>query len=401
MRRWLFPLTATFGVVLAVGACSTQPAPMATSAPAATAVRAASPTAFATKATGTLTFSPSAGDRKEILLLRASREPVAKMVAELEKGDMAAARAAWVTYDPIWNGMEVYVNFRSRATYQDLELNWQAKIDAAFVVPAAKAADVLPMAKSMLAKWDETVTMTAGSPPISPLFDDVADIRIARQPLRAIPAALTANDLPKAKALFGEFGVNWARVSGLFKLRSPAAYDETEAAAKAVGDAFAKPSPAAADLTPLVAELTNRYSYGQNLVTAAARKADLFVTTYAAAEVQSAGGIRGIQNELKASLAAWETGNYAAAKAHADKVNTLLNSAAVSGPLKAKALDVALKAPLDVYAALAGASGDAAKGRAANKNAIEAGDIAIQGLVGQFWADPKLAPAITAATSKT
>ena len=397
MKRWLLPLTASFGVIVVAAACSTQPAPTATSAPTATPVRAASPTAASPTAAPQ---STAKAETKEVMLLRAARAPVVATVAALEKGDIAAARTAWEPYNYVWNGMEVYVNYRSLPAYQDIELNWEAKITTALASKDAKAADVLPMAKAMLAKWDETLNMVISSPPISPLFDDLADIRAARQPLRKMPTALAGNDIAMAKSQFAEFTAGWPKAGALIKLRSQAAFDETEAAAKAVSDAFAKPSSTAAEITPLVATLTSRFGYGQNLVNSAARKADLTKTTFAQDDVNGAGGIRGLESNLKASLAAWESGNYTEAKAQADKANTLFAAASVSGPLKAKALDAALKTPLDTYAALAGAAGDAAKVRAANKTAIEAGEIAIQGLVGQFWTDPKLAPAIVAAMPK-
>ncbi len=360
-------------LILAVGACASKP-------PAAL---------------------PAPPQSKELTLVKAVRPAITNTIVALEKGDIAAARTAWATYDPLWNGMEIYINYRSLPTYDDLEHNWQAKINTALAAPDAKAADVLPLAQSLLAKWDETIKLVETGAPISPLFDDVADIRIARQPLRQIPAALSANDTAKAKTLFTAFTENWPKVNGLIKLRSLEAYNETEAAIAAVNSAWAKASPTATELTLLVATVTNRYNYGLSLVTTAARKADLSKTAFASEDVQAAGGIRAIQSELKASLTAWNAGKYSEAVAHSDKASKeLFTSATVATPLKAKALDASLKTALDNYAALAGAAGDAAKVSAANKAAIEAGEVAIQGLVGQFWTDSALAPAIASATPK-
>ncbi len=334
-------------------------------------------------------------------MVKAVRPAIANTVGALEKGDITAARTAWATYDPLWNSMEVYINYRSLPTYQDLENNWQAKINTALAAPEAKAAEVLPLAKSLLAKWDEATTLVETGPAISPLFDDVADIRTARQPLRQIPATLTANDLNKARELFTTFTQNWPKVNGLIKARSTVAFSETEGAITAVNTALAKASPTAAELTPLVATVTNRYNYGLSLVTTAARKSDLSKTTFTNEDVQAAGVIRAIQAELGASLTAWKAGNYTEATSRSDKASKeLFTSPTVATPLKAKVLDAALKTALDNYAALAGASGDAIKASAANKAAIEAGEIAIQGLVGQFWGDPKLAPAVISATPK-
>lgn len=396
MNRWLSLLSPLMGVSILAAACTTPTAtaviPAATQTPAPTATKAASsPTATATQAIK---------ETKEVTLTRAVRPSVAATVAALEKGDIAAARAAWAVYDPLWNGMEIYISYRSLPTYQDLEVNWEAKINAALAAPDAKAADVLPMAKSLLTAWDQAIKMVETGGPISPLFDDVADIRIARQPLRQVPAALTASDVSKAKTLFTEFSGNWAKVNGLFKARSMDLHNETEAAIRAANDAFAKPASPAADLTPLVAAVTNRYGFGQNLVTTAARKADITKTAVADADVEAAGGVRGIQAALKASMSAWSTGNYAEAKAQANKGNDLFNAPVVATPLKTKTLEAALKTALEAYGALAGASGDAAKVSAANKAASEAGELAIQGLVGQFWMDPKVPASVSTVADK-
>ena len=146
-----------------------------------------------------------ATDTKEVGLIKAARQPVGKTQAALEKGDLAAARKAWSTYDPIWNGMEVYVSFRSRPNYEDLELNWQAKITKALEASDAKPAYIIPMAKAMLATWDKTLALAETGPTISPLFDDVAAIRKARQPLRAGTAALAKGDVATTIAAFDEF----------------------------------------------------------------------------------------------------------------------------------------------------------------------------------------------------
>ena len=334
-------------------------------------------------------------------MVKAARVPIAATVNALAKNDLAGAQREWAQYDPLWNSAEVYVNYRSLPTYQDLETNLQAKVNDAFAAANAKPADVLPVVKTMLARYDEAIKFVEGSAPISPLFDDVADVRIARQPLRQATTALSAGDLAKAKPLFDAFAQNWPAVSPLFKVRSDAAFQETDQAIAQVKNAWQKSQPSATEITALVAAVTNRYGYGLNLATMAARKADLTMSTFASEDAQAAGGVRAIQAELRASLSAWNSGNYADAGARAKRAGSeLLNSASVAGPLKAKALDAALKTSLDAYAALAPGVGDQAKVSAANKAALEAGEIAIQGLVGQFWTDPKLAPAIAAATPK-
>ena len=64
--------------------------------------------------------------------------------------------------------MEIYINHRSLPLYQDLELNWQAKINAALTFADAKAADVLPLANSLLAQWDAAIRLVESGPCASP-----------------------------------------------------------------------------------------------------------------------------------------------------------------------------------------------------------------------------------------
>lgn len=343
----------------------------------------------------TATVAPTPVESKEVTLVKSVRPILANTVSALQKGDIAAAKAAWALYDGAWNGIEVYINFRSLPTYQDIETNWQAKINQAFAGAQPKAAEILPLAQAMLAKYDEAIQIVQSGPAISPLFDDVADLRIARAPLRQVAPALASGDLAAAKVSFNAFAQAWPKVSALIKLRSEDAYQETTQSVAQVNAAWQKAPPVTAELTPLVAAVTARFNYGLNLVTTAARKADLAKTTYSDADLRAARGIKDIQAELRKSLASWNAGKYQDAGDQARRAGSdLFTTGAVLTPLKAQALDVAFKAALDAYAALAGAAGDAAKVAAANKAALEAGEVALQGVAGQFWADPKLQAAV-------
>ncbi len=396
MNLRLPALSSLVGTLLLVAACggATSNTPTANSKVPTPAQTLVQPTATAQPTT-----APTL--RKEVTLVKAARAPIAATVDALAKNDLEGARREWAQYDPLWNGMEIYINYRSLPTYQDLETNYQAKINQAMAAADAKPAEILPVAKAMLSKYDEAIKLVEGGAPISSMFDDVADIRIARQPLRQVTPALNAGDLAKAKTLFDSFSQNWPTVSPLFKLRSETAFQETDQAITQVKAAWQKPQPSVTELTSLVATVTNRYGFGLNLVTTAARKSDLSKPAFHDEDVQAVGGVRAIQAELRASLSSWNAGNHAEASTHANRAGSeLFNSASVAGPLKAKALDAAFKSNLDAYVAMAGSAGDQAKVAAANKAAIEAGEIAIQGLVGQFWTDTKLAPAIAAATPK-
>jgi high-affinity iron transporter len=91
---------------LLLGACgataSLATAPNATGAPTAAARSNAT--------------APAGAARKEVELVKQPRVALANTLEALKRNDVAAAKAAFAAYDPAWNGIEVYVNFRSRST---------------------------------------------------------------------------------------------------------------------------------------------------------------------------------------------------------------------------------------------------------------------------------------------
>jgi len=166
--------------------------------------------------------------RFEVTSLRAVRPILAKAVADLEKKDVAAAKRDMEDYDNAWNGVEVYVNTRSKEMYDDIEHNWQTKVTEAVNKPNADAAAILPDAKSMLAKYDEMLAMVEKAAPLNPLYDDVARLRIERSHLREVTPALKAGDMARAKKAFGAFNDNWDNIEDLVKARSRESYDAIE-----------------------------------------------------------------------------------------------------------------------------------------------------------------------------
>ena len=166
--------------------------------------------------------------RFEVTSLRAVRPILAKTVADLEKKDVAAAKRDMEDYDNAWNGVEVYVNTRSKEMYDEIEHNWQTKVTDDVSKPNADAAAALADAKSMLAKYDEMLAMVEKAPPLNALFDDVARLRMERAHLREVTPALKAGDLPRAKKAFNEFNDNWDNIEDLVKARSRESYDAIE-----------------------------------------------------------------------------------------------------------------------------------------------------------------------------
>src|SRR5215468_3320274 len=67
-------------------------------------------------------------ERFEITSIKAVRPTLVDTIAALQVPDIARARAAFEAYDSAWNGIEVYVNVRSKAMYQILEHEFQSRI---------------------------------------------------------------------------------------------------------------------------------------------------------------------------------------------------------------------------------------------------------------------------------
>jgi len=159
-------------------------------------------------------------ERFEIVKVKAVRPALAQTVVALEKGDVAGARAAFAAYDSLWNGIEVYIGARSKAVEETLDEIYQPRIEKALSAPNPNATAVLADAKAMLAKYDETIDMVVKAPPLNPLYDDVARLRIVRAHLREAALALRAGDVDKARESFAAFRGAWDNVRDLVKAHS-------------------------------------------------------------------------------------------------------------------------------------------------------------------------------------
>jgi len=166
--------------------------------------------------------------RFEVTSLRAVRPILVKTIADLEKKDVAAAKADMETYDSAWNGVEVYVNTRSMDLYNEIEHHYQTAVTDALNKPNPDAAAILADAKAMLAKYDEMLALVEKSAPLNRLYDDVARLRIERSHLREVAPALKAGNLAKAKKSFDAFNDNWDNIEDLVKERSRESYDAIE-----------------------------------------------------------------------------------------------------------------------------------------------------------------------------
>ncbi len=169
------------------------------------------------------------------------KQPVPKLqdtLAALKRNDIPGARDAFDAYDGSWNGIEVYISTRSRDNYTKLEMELQHQVNDLLAGGAPKAAEISPLIEQMIAKYDEAIKLAETGPGISPLFDDVAAIRVVRADLRIVASALKAGNTGKAKTAFSSFQKGWPTVEGLIKSRNAGTHGEIVSAITTADKAF-------------------------------------------------------------------------------------------------------------------------------------------------------------------
>jgi hypothetical protein len=200
------------------------------------------------------------GERFEVTSIKAVRPTLADTVAALQRRDVARAKAAFEAYDSAWNGIEVYINTRSKEMYEFLEVNYQRKIAKALDSATPDMAALLADAQIMLAKYDEAIGLVSKAPPLNPLYDDVARLRIVRAHLREVPPALKAGDVAKARKSFEAFDSSWDSIEDLIKARSDDNYVAIEKGMIDIEKALMPEKPDVAKVTALVNEVMAKYN---------------------------------------------------------------------------------------------------------------------------------------------
>jgi high-affinity iron transporter len=208
--------------------------------------------------------------RREATLVSGPRYLLEVAATAVANNDMPAARAAMDAYDAQWNGIEVYVNFRSRDLYGEIETHWQADINRALADPSADASQILPMLHSMMASYDQAIRLSDTGAPLSPLFDDVATLRTVRAPLRAVSPALEAGDTAKASAAYAEFRARYSLVTPLISVRAPDILPQINDALAQADAAMRNPT---VDSAASVDALVSAYNVAVNAVNTDARDA--------------------------------------------------------------------------------------------------------------------------------
>jgi len=200
-------------------------------------------------------------ERFEISSIKAIRPTLVDTITALQKRDVARARAAFADYDSGWNGIEVYINVRSRDVYRQLELEFQPRITKALDGPNPDVSEVLMDVQSMLVKFDEAVSMFANAAPLNPLYDDVARLRIVRAHLRDVTPALKAGNLAKARKSFEAFEDGWFNIEDFVRAQSLDAYVAIETGMVQIEQALLLSDPPnVAAVTSLVGGVMSQYN---------------------------------------------------------------------------------------------------------------------------------------------
>lgn len=212
-----------------------------------------------------------AADRFEVTSIKAVRPTLVKTIDALQKNNPKAAKEAFGEYDSAWNGVEVYINTRSMEMYSALERDMQAKLTAGLNESTPNVPDMLALAKAMLAKYDEAIAMVEKGQPLSPLYDDVARLRIVRAHLREVNPALKAGDLTKARKSYAAFDDKWDSIEDLVKERDIKAYNTIEEGMTNIGLALKPATPDTAKVQTLVSGVMDEYNKIVQQVTREAR----------------------------------------------------------------------------------------------------------------------------------
>jgi hypothetical protein len=202
----------------------------------------------------------AAEERFEITSLKSLRPTIVALIAALQKRDAAAAKEAYEAYDSGWNGVETYINVRSKPTYDLLEHEHQAKIEKAVTGPNPDFAATTTEAQALLADYDKAIDMVAKTPPISPLYDEVTRLRIVRAHLREVPPALKAGNFAKARKSYEAFDTNWDSIEDLVKARSADSYVAIEKGMLDIEKALEPDKPDVAQATALVQGVMTKYN---------------------------------------------------------------------------------------------------------------------------------------------
>jgi hypothetical protein len=224
----------------------------------------------------TLAFAGFAGpalaaDSFEVTSIKSVKPTLLATADAVKKGDVAKAKEAFEDYDSAWNGVEVYINTRSKPMYDKIELDLQDRITKALNAPSPDLPKIGADLQEMIGRYDEAIALASSGAPLSPLYDDIARLRIERSHLREVTPALKAGNLAKARKSYEAFDNGWDPIEDLIKARSEDAYVAIEKGMIQIEQALMPEKPDVAQVTAMVAAVTTQYNAALALVVKEAR----------------------------------------------------------------------------------------------------------------------------------
>ncbi len=218
-----------------------------------------------------LASQATAADSFELTSIKAVKPTLVATADAVKKGDVPKAREAFEDYDAAWNGIEVYINTRSKPMYNQIELELQDRITKALNAPNPDLAKIGTDLQEMIGKYDEAIALVAAGQPLNPLYDDVARLRMERSNLRLVVPALKAGNLARARKSYEAFDAGWDPIEDLVKARSEDAYVAIEKGMIQIEQALMPEKPDAAAVTNLVQGVMTQYNNALALVVKEAR----------------------------------------------------------------------------------------------------------------------------------
>jgi tetratricopeptide (TPR) repeat protein len=207
------------------------------------------------------TLSPAAAaDSFEVTSIKAVRPTLVNTLNALQQKDIAKAKEAFENYDSAWNGIEVYINTRSKEMYNAIELELQDRITKELNAPTPDYPKLVADVQQIIAKYDEAIAMVEKGKPLNPLYDDIAKLRMERAHLREVLPALKAGNLAKARKSYEAFDAGWDPIEDLVKARSEDAYVAIEKAMIQIEQALMAEKPDVAQVTSLINGLNMQYN---------------------------------------------------------------------------------------------------------------------------------------------
>jgi hypothetical protein len=215
--------------------------------------------------------APAADERFEVSSIKAVKPTLLATADAVKKGDIPKAKEAFENYDSAWNGIEVYINTRSKPMYDKIELDLQDRITKALNAPSPDLPKISADLQEMIGKYDEAIAMAASGAPLSPLYDDIARLRIVRSHLREVTPALKAGNIAKARKSYEEFDNNWDSIEDLIKARSEDAYVAIEKGMIQIEQGLMPEKPDVAQVTSLIAAVNTQYNAALAMIAKEAR----------------------------------------------------------------------------------------------------------------------------------